>query len=77
MEMRNLFDSEVQNKLIPINNISILQGAPNKPILLDNKVLIDLLYDAVDALNGKDKKIEYHKNTLKKVKDILLEREKN
>lgn len=77
MQMRNLFDSEVQNKLVPIDNISILQSAPNKPILLDNKVLIDLLYDAVDGLNNKDKKIEYHKNTLKLIKNILLERENN
>ena len=75
MEMKRYFDSEVHDKLISITNISILQGAPHKPILFDNKVLMDLSYDTVSVIEDKQLQISRLKNVLNTIKDILLTNE--
>jgi len=72
-KMVNEFDSEVQSKIIPIDNISILQAAPNKPVLLDNKILLDLLNDSIKNIEHKEDIIYYYKESINKIKDIVKE----
>lgn len=75
MKMREEFDPEVQDKLILITNISILQSAPNKPILFDNKVLMNLSYDIISVIEDKQLEISRQKNVLNSINNILLTNE--
>ena len=38
-KMKKYFDKDVQHKLLSINNLSVLRGANNKPVLIDNAAL--------------------------------------
>jgi hypothetical protein len=72
MKMKYEFDSDIHDKLIPINNISILQGAPNKPVLLDNKVLCDLIDDSIREINHMDEKVQTYKSKIDNILNILI-----
>jgi AAA+ ATPase superfamily predicted ATPase len=73
MQIFDEFSPEVKDKLIPIDNISILQAAPNKPVLLDNKVLLDLLDDSIRNIEYKEDLIYHYKETINKIKDVIKE----
>ena len=75
MRMREEFDPEIRDKLISITNISILQGAPNKPVLLDNKALLDLLNDSVEKINDLAAVAQQRKEILQSINELLSENE--
>lgn len=76
MDMIKEFDPEVHTKIIPINNISILQSALNKPVLLDNKVLLDLLNDSIRDIEYKEDITYHYKESMNRIKDIIKENDR-
>ena len=71
MEMLNEFDPEIHHMLVPIDKISILQGAPNKPVLLDNKVLMNLLDDTTKKISDVERISLYRKKALQRIDEII------
>jgi hypothetical protein len=70
-QMKEIFDEDVQDKLISMNNLTILEDAPKKPILLDNATLHLLLRESLLKMGEQEEKIEGWEYTIKSIEEII------
>jgi len=70
-QMIQEFDKSIRHKIVPLENIRILEMAEKKPILVDNAVLHLILREGLLEIGTKEEIIRHKDHVLDTVKEVL------
>lgn len=76
LDMVEIFDEEVKNKIYSPETVHKLEGAPKKPILIDNALFHEVLRDALLDIGSKEEIINHQEDTLRMISRIIVESKK-